>query len=352
MRVAVLGAGSWGTALGATLAAKGFSVAVWDIDESVLATIAECHENTRYLPGVALPVNLTTSPELPQVLRGARLVVIAVPSHVVRQVVERAKPLLCENVVFCSAAKGIEVETLMTMSEVLRDVLPARTHENLTFLSGPSFAAEVARGLPTAVTVAGTCEAVTRRVQEIFYTATFRPYTSLDVVGVEIGGCVKNVVAIAAGISDGLEMGANARAALITRGLAEISRLAVCRGADPLTLVGLSGLGDLMLTCSSTLSRNHTVGVELGRGKSLDDIQAALGQVAEGVLNSRSTRELALRHAVDMPISEAVYRVLYEGYSPSDAVVELMTRTPKPENGGYPASGEPQDPRSEALARS
>ncbi|MDQ1286786.1 MAG: glycerol-3-phosphate dehydrogenase [Actinomycetota bacterium] len=339
MRVAVLGAGSWGTALGATLASKGFPVRVWDIDREVLAAIADRHENARYLPGVALPPSLTASPDLAEALDGAELVVIVVPSHVVRTVVEQARPLLNDRVVFCSAAKGIEVETLMTMSEVLRDVLPEGMHQNLTFLSGPSFAAEVARGLPTAVTVAGTCETVTRRVQEAFHTTFFRPYTSTDVTGVEIGGCVKNVVAIAAGISDGLEMGANARAALITRGLAEISRLAVCRGADPLTLVGLSGLGDLMLTCSSTLSRNHTVGVELGRGRSLDDIKAALGQVAEGVLNSRSTRELALKHGVDMPISEAVYRVLYEGYSPAEAVPELMMRTPKPENGGYSRGG-------------
>lgn len=345
MRVAVLGAGSWGTALGATLATKGFPVTAWDIDREVLASIADRHENSRYLPGVMLPPSLTASPDLATALDGARLVVLAVPSHVIRHVAEQARPLLGEDVVCCSVAKGIEVETLMTMSEVLRDVLPGGLHENLTFLSGPSFAAEVARGLPTAVTVAGTSETVTQRVQDAFHTATFRPYTSTDVVGVEIGGCVKNVVAIAAGISDGLEMGANARAALITRGLAEISRLAVCRGADPLTLVGLSGLGDLMLTCSSTLSRNHTVGVELGRGRSLADIQAGLGQVAEGVLNSRSTRELALRHGVDMPISEAVYRVLYEGYSPAEAVVELMTRATKPENGGYG-----QELRSPAMA--
>jgi glycerol-3-phosphate dehydrogenase (NAD(P)+) len=271
-------------------------------------------------------------------LDGAELVIVVVPSQVVRAVAVQARPHLADGAILCSAAKGIELDTLMTMSEVLQDVLPPERHRNLAFLSGPSFASEVARGLPTAVTIAGVCEDVTRQVQDAFHTATFRPYTTTDVTGVEIAGCVKNVVAIAAGICDGLEIGANARAALITRGLAEISRLAVVRGADPLTLVGLAGLGDLILTCSSTLSRNHTVGVELGRGRSLEDIQAGLGQIAEGVLNSRSTRELALRHGVDMPISEAVYRVLYEGYSPSDAVVELMTRSTKPEKGGYPVA--------------
>jgi glycerol-3-phosphate dehydrogenase (NAD(P)+) len=337
MRAAVLGAGSWGTALGATLASKDVPVTLWDVDSQVVSSIADRGENTRYLPGVPLPASLTAMDDLEKALDEADLVVVAVPSQVVRLVAQQARPHLADGAVLCSAAKGIELDSLMTMSEVLQDVLPAERHDALTFLSGPSFAAEVARGLPTAVTIAGVSEPVVRRVQDAFHTATFRPYTSTDVVGVEIGGCVKNVVAIAAGICDGLGMGANARAALITRGLAEISRLAVVRGADPLTLVGLSGLGDLMLTCSSTLSRNHTVGVELGRGRSLADIQAAIGQVAEGVLNSRSTRELARRHGVDMPISEAVYRVIYEGYSPETAVVELMTRSTKPENGGYPA---------------
>lgn len=341
MRVAVLGAGSWGTALGATLAGKDFPVTLWDVDEAVITSVADHGENARYLPGVQLPPRLTASGDLATALDGAELVVIAVPSQVVRPVAEKARPHLADGVVLCLAAKGIELDTLMTMSEVLQDVLPAGLHENLTFLSGPSFAAEVARGLPTAVTIAGASQEVTCRVQDAFHTMTFRPYTSSDVVGVEIGGCVKNVVAIAAGICDGLEMGANARAALITRGLAEISRLAVQRGADPLTLVGLAGLGDLMLTCSSTLSRNHTVGVELGRGRALEDIQAGLGQVAEGVLNSVSTRQLARRHDVDMPISEAVYRVLHEGYAPSQAVTELMTRSTKPENGGYPARHDP-----------
>ena len=346
MRAAVLGAGSWGTALAATLASKGFPVTVWDLDVVVLTAIADRHENVRYLPGIELPPSLTASSDLGVALDGAELVVLAVPSHAVRSAAVLAAPWLAGQTangqtangqtVICSAAKGIELDTLMTMSEVLQDVLPVGLHDGLTFLSGPSFAKEVALGLPTAVTVAGTCEWATGRVQQAFHTVSFRPYTSSDGVGVELAGSVKNVVAIAAGIADGLGFGANARAALITRGLVEITRLAVCRGADPTTLVGLAGLGDLVLTCSSDLSRNRTVGLELGRGRKLAEIQAGLGQVAEGVLNSRSTRALAHRYGVDMPICEAVYRVLYEDYSPHQAVVELMTRQTKPEVQGHP----------------
>jgi glycerol-3-phosphate dehydrogenase (NAD(P)+) len=331
MRATVLGAGSWGTALGAILAAKGTAVTVWDVDVPMLEAIDGTHENPRYLPGIPLPETMRATPDVAEAMKGADLVVLAVPSHAMRPVVVRAREYLEPNPLMCSVAKGIEVDTLMTMSEVLEDVLPAELHPRLTFLSGPSFAKEVARGLPTAVTVAGRDEQASREVQDAFHSPSFRPYTTTDVVGVEIGGCVKNVVAIAAGISDGLGFGENSRAALITRGLAEIRRLAVRKGADPLTLGGLSGLGDLVLTCSSDLSRNRTVGFQLGLGKGLAEIQEALGQVAEGVLNARSTLAMARRYEVEMPISETVYRVLYEGYSPRQAVVDLMTRETKPE---------------------
>jgi glycerol-3-phosphate dehydrogenase (NAD(P)+) len=331
MRSAVLGVGSWGTALGATLASKGFPVTLWDKDVPVLEAIAQKHENTRYLPGVPLPPTLGATPDIARALEGAELVVFGVPSHAVRKVAIEAKRLLHAGVPVCSVAKGIEVDTLMTMSEVLEDVLPVQMHPYLTFLSGPSFAKEVARGLPTAVTIAGRWDRVTKVVQDAFHTKTFRPYTSTDVVGVEIGGCVKNVIAIAAGLSDGMGFGANARAALITRGLAEISRLAVRKGANPMTLGGLSGLGDLVLTCSSEQSRNHTVGFELGQGKKLEDIQKALGQVAEGVLNARSVHDISRKLSVEMPISEMVYRVLYENQPPRQAVADLMTREIKAE---------------------
>jgi glycerol-3-phosphate dehydrogenase (NAD(P)+) len=331
MRSTVLGAGSWGTALGAVLAAKGSPVVLWDKDVPVLETIAKTHENARYLPGVALPPSLGATPDIARALEGAELVVLAVPSHAMRAVAIEAKRHLHAGVPLCSVAKGIEVDTLMTMCEVLEDVLPVQMHPYLTFLSGPSFAKEVAKGLPTAVTIAGRWERISKIVADAFHGKSFRPYTSIDVTGVEIGGCVKNVVAIAAGFADGMGFGANARAALITRGLAEISRLAVRKGANPMTLSGLSGLGDLVLTCSSEQSRNHTVGFGLGQGKKLEDIQKEIGQVAEGVLNAKSVHALSRKLGVEMPISEMVYRVLYEGQAPRAAVVELMTREIKPE---------------------
>ncbi len=331
MRTTVLGAGSWGTALAALLAGKGHTVTAWDKDLEVLDQIGGQHRNERYLPGVGLPAQLHAAPEIARALEGAELVIVSVPSHSVRQVaIEMKRHVHAGTPVVC-VAKGIEQETLMTMSEVLEDVLPVPLHPYLAILSGPSFAREVAKGLPTAVTVAARWERIARQVQDAFHTRTFRPYTSGDVVGCEIGGCVKNVVAIAAGISDGCGFGANALAALITRGLAEIGRLAVRKGANPLTLSGLAGLGDLVLTCNSDLSRNRTVGRGLAAGKKLDEIQREIGQVAEGVRNARSTRDLAARLGVEMPITETVYRVVNEGLDPREAVTRLMMRETKAE---------------------
>ena len=331
MRCTVLGAGSWGTALASLLAGKGFAVTAWDKDTAVLEDIQKNHRNERYLPGVTFPTSLRATSDVAKALEGAELVVLAVPSHAVRPVAIEAKRHVHAGTPIVCVAKGIELETLMTMSEVLEDVLPVPLHPYLAVLSGPSFAKEVAKGLPTAVTVAARWERVAKQVQDAFHTKSFRPYTSGDVVGAEIGGCVKNVVAIAAGISDGFGFGANSLAALITRGLAEISRLAVRKGANPLTLSGLSGLGDLVLTCESDLSRNRTVGRGLAAGKDLETIQRELGQVAEGVRNAKSARALASRLSVEMPITEQVYRVLYEGLPPRDAVTAIMTRETKPE---------------------
>ena len=331
MRCTVLGAGSWGTALASLLAGKGYAVTAWDKDAPVLEDIAKKHRNERYLPGVSLPAALHASPDIAKALEGSELVVLAIPPHAVRQVAIEAKRLIHAGTPIVCVAKGIELESLMTMTEVLEDVLPVPLHPYLAVLSGPSFAKEVAKGLPTAVTVAARWERIAKLVQDAFHTKTFRPYTSGDVVGAEIGGCVKNVVAIAAGISDGFGFGANSLAALITRGLAEISRLAVRKGANPLTLSGLSGLGDLVLTCSSDLSRNRTVGRGLAAGKTAEAIQQELGQVAEGVRNAKSARELARRLQVEMPITEGVYRVLYEGVPPRDAVTAIMMRETKPE---------------------
>lgn len=317
MRVAVLGAGSWGTALGYALATKGYDVAMWDIDMPVLQSIT-AHENTRYLPGIILPSSMHGEPELKAALARAQLVVFAVPSQAMRSVGTQAAPLIRDKALLCSVTKGIEVDTLMTMSEVLQDVLPQRLHSRLTFLSGPSFAVEVAREFPTAVTIAGEDAEVTSQVQRAFHTPFLRPYVSDDVVGVEIAGCAKNVIAIACGAGDGLGYDANTRAATITRGLAEITRLAVARGANPLTLLGLAGVGDLVLTCSSVKSRNYRVGFGLGQGRRLDEVQAELGQVAEGVLNAKSVKALAERAGVEMPLCGMVYAVLYEGRDMAD----------------------------------
>ena len=331
MRSTVLGAGSWGTALASVLASKGYPVTLWGRDPAVLESVAKRHENPRYLPGVPLPPSLTATSSLGKALEGAELVVFGVPSAAIRQTGIEAKHHLHAGTALVSAAKGVEADTLMTMAEVLEDVLPVSMHPYLTYLGGPSFAREVVRQMPTVVTIAGRWERVTKAVQDAFHTRWFRPYTSTDVPGNEFGGVVKNVIAIAAGMSDGLGFGANARAALITRGLSEITRLAVRKGANPMTLAGLSGVGDLVLTCSSEMSRNRTVGFGLGKGKTLAEIQGELGQVAEGVLAARTVREMAHRVHVEMPITEVIYRVLYQGLAPKQAVIELMTRETRSE---------------------
>ena len=331
MRATVIGAGSWGTALGSVLASKGDDVTMWDIDEATLATINDAHENSRYLPGIPLPETLRAHADLGTAIEGSKLVVLAVPSQAMRQVAEQARDYVEPGTYLCSVTKGVEIDTLMMMSEVLEDVFPIAHHPYLAFLSGPSFAVEVAQRHPTAVTIAAQWNRVAKAVQEAFHTEFFRPYTSNDVVGVEIGGCTKNVVAIATGLADGIGFDANARAALVTRGLAEITRLGIAKGANPLTLSGLAGVGDLMLTCTSVKSRNYRVGYGLGQGKDLDEIQAELGQVAEGVLNAKSVRGLAAQVGVEMPISEAVHALLYEGMSAPDVLKALMGRDLKSE---------------------
>lgn len=324
--VAVLGAGAWGTALGKVLADKGNQVALWAHRPELAEHIERDRVNSRYLPGAELPSTLRATGDLEAALRGAELVVIVVPSHALRGVVREARRYIPEGALLCSATKGIENESLMLVSEMLLDELGEEVEPRLTYLSGPSFAKEVAAGLPTVVVIAGTSDRETETVQRAFATDRLRVYSSPDVVGVEVGGALKNVVAIAAGASDGLGFGHNARAGLITRGLAEIARIAMAKGANPLTVAGLSGMGDLVLTCTGDLSRNRTVGFEMGRGRTLDDVLATLGHVAEGVKTARSAYELGIMLKVEMPITTEVYRVLYEGKSPRQAVVDLMTR--------------------------
>ncbi|HEX4338272.1 MAG TPA: NAD(P)H-dependent glycerol-3-phosphate dehydrogenase [Polyangiaceae bacterium] len=330
-RIAVIGAGAWGTALGKVLADKGYPVRLWARHEAQAAAIAEARENTRYLPGVPLPASLTPTASLEEALRGADLVVLVVPSHALRETVAAAAPHLAPGAVLVNATKGIENDTLMIMAEVVADVLGPGTDQRFTVLTGPSFAREVAAQVPTNIVVASSNAALAVDVQRVFATDWLRVYSSDDPIGVEVGGALKNVIAIAAGACDGLGFGHNTRAALVTRGLAEVVRIAIAKGGNVLSIAGLAGLGDLVLTCTGDLSRNRTVGFELGRGKKLEEVLASLGHVAEGVKTAKSVHDLARRLDVDLPICNEVYRVLYEGKSPQRAVEDVLTRPLKRE---------------------
>jgi glycerol-3-phosphate dehydrogenase (NAD(P)+) len=330
--VALLGAGSWGTALAIHLGRLGHPVRLWTRDAAAATRLADAREHASAHPGVRFPDEITPTSDLRAALTDAGAAVLACPSHALRAVAEAARPHLRGDALIASTAKGIEQDTDCTMSVVLEQVLGAAHYDRISVLSGPSFAREVASGMPTAVTAGARTEAVAQQLQQLFNGPTFRVYTSTDVVGVEIGGAVKNVIAVAAGVSDGLGFGTNTRAALITRGLAEISRLAVQLGADRQTLYGLSGLGDLVLTCTGDLSRNRSVGLRLGRGETLSDILASMSEVAEGVRNTRAVHALAARVGVEMPITRQMFEMLYENKSPMQAVVDLMTRRLKRED--------------------
>lgn len=331
MRVTVLGSGSFGTALANILAVNADEVFVWGREPRVIAALNEKHQNVDYLPGIELSPRIRGTLSLEESLRGSELVVVAIPSQATRQVMSRACEFLPPNIPIVTVAKGIENDTLLTMTEVLEDALPEQFHPWLAVLSGPSFAKELALRMPTVVTVASNWEKVALRIQKILHTDTFRTYTSKDVVGVQMGGALKNVIAIATGMADGLGLGHNAQSAIITRGLAEIARIAVHRGANPLTLSGLSGMGDLVLTCTGELSRNRRVGLELGRGRPLGDILGDMNQVAEGVKTAKSARDLELKTGLELPICHQVFCIAYEGKNPKQAVMELMTRQPRSE---------------------
>ncbi len=330
-RIAVVGAGSWGTALASHMARKGVEVDLWVYEPEVAEEIRSRRENLTYLPDIHLPENIRPSNELEEVVAGQDVVLLVVPSHIMRGVLERLRPFLKPGAVLVSAAKGIENDSLMTMAQVMEDVLPAELAVHKACLSGPSFAREVGRGLPAAVTVACAERRVGQLLQHFFSSSSLRVYSSQDVVGVELGGALKNVFAIGAGISDGLELGTNARAALITRALAEMTRLGVKMGATPLTFMGLAGMGDLVLTCTGDLSRNRTVGLKLGHGLKLKNILAEMKMVAEGVKTTRSVHDLGRREEVDMPLTEQVYKVLYEEKDPKKALLDLMNRSLKDE---------------------
>jgi glycerol-3-phosphate dehydrogenase (NAD(P)+) len=329
--VTVLGAGSWGTAIAKGLAEQGHRVRLWARRPELALAIQGRRENTAYLPGLRLPDTLSATSDLEQALVGSQGVYVVVPSHGLREVVRDALPYLPEHGPIVTATKGIENTTLQWMTRVLHEVLPPALHPRICALGGPSFAKEVAQGMPSAVCLAAQEPDTAQLAQQQLASERFRVYTTEDVVGVEIGGALKNVMAIAAGAADGLGFGHNARAALITRGLAEMARLATHLGAHPLTLAGLSGLGDLVLTCTGDLSRNRRVGLELARGKSLTSVLGDMHMVAEGVRTAKSAYQLAQRENVDMPITTEVYLALYEGKPPSEAVGSLLGRTLRPE---------------------
>ncbi len=328
--VAVLGAGSWGTALAALLADNGHRVQLWARDPALIRNIAEDRENRRYLPGIALPDSIAPTAEMERALAGADAVVFAVPSGAMRAVAEQASPYLPPGTLLISAAKGLEEESGLRMSQVLTEALGSAVGP-VVALSGPNLALEMAREAPTAsVAASGDIEAA-RAVQRLFShqaTPTFRLYTSRDLIGVELGGAIKNVIAIGAGVSDGLGYGDNAKSALMTRGLTEAVRLGTAQGADPQTFMGLSGVGDLIATGASRLSRNYRVGYALGQGRTLPDILAELGQVAEGVPTTHVLCELARRSAVEVPLCTALYGLLFEGRTAPEVIRTLMLRPP------------------------
>lgn len=326
MRVAVLGAGSWGSALAKVLSDKGHEVGLWGRRTELTEAIRETRENSAFLPGVKFAPTLKATSVLAEALDRAEMVVVAVPTHGLREVLREAVGVIPKGVPMVSATKGIEQNTLEFVNEITASEV-SWSDKTFVALSGPSFAKEVALGHPTVVVAASRDLSVAEIVQSAFWTDDrFRVYLSDDVVGVELGGALKNVVAIAAGASDGLGFGHNARAALITRGLAEMARLAMKLGGDALTLAGLAGMGDLVLTCTGELSRNRHVGMELGKGRALSEILGEMRQVAEGVRTARSARELAQREGVPMPITEMVFQVLYHDKPLREAVHELMVR--------------------------
>ena len=334
MRIGVIGGGSWGTALARLLAYLDHDTFLWFHSPDVEREAAARRENVVYLPGFPFPDRLRTTTALEEAVRGSGLLVAVCPSHVMREVMAQAAPHVEPDVLVASASKGIEGQTLKRMTEVLVDVLGQGHSGRVGTLSGPSFAREVAAGMPTAVTVAAPDAHAAEGMQRLFSGPTFRVYRSTDVVGVELGGAAKNVIAIAAGVSDGLGFGSSTRAALITRGVAEVARLVAKLGGDPRTASGLSGVGDLVLTCTGDLSRNRTVGLRLGRGETLANILADMKMVAEGIINSQTVSALAHRAGVEMPITEQVRLLLHEGKPPYQVVGDLLSRQMKPEFWG------------------
>jgi len=333
--VGILGAGGWGTALAILLNSKGYEVCLWEYRPEAAQRLASTRENLEFLPGVKIPPQIEISSDFHWVASGRDIVITAVPSHVLRSVGERLKDVDLRETIIVNVAKGIENQTLMRMSEVLLDTIPELDESRLAVLSGPSHAEEVSRNIPTVVVSASTDIETARKVQHIFMTPNFRVYVNTDVIGVELGGALKNIIAIAAGICDGVGFGDNTKAALLTRGLVEITRLGTAMGANPATFAGLSGMGDLIVTCMSQYSRNRYVGEQIGKGRTLEEVLKGMVMVAEGVRTTKSAYQLAQKYQVEMPITEQVYQVLFQNKNPRVAVSELMCRDAKAESWGF-----------------
>ncbi len=333
-RIGVVGAGSWGTALAKLLADKGYVLDLWVFEQEVREQIETDRENKVFLPNIKLPDNIIPSNDLEGVVKEKDLVLVVVPSHCTRDIAGQMADFISPDTIVVTASKGIENKTHMTMTQILSEKIDFLPKENFAVLSGPSFAKEVANKVPTVVAAASTDREVAEYVQKIFSCPTFRVYVNDDPIGTQIGGAMKNVLAIAAGICDGMKMGLNPRAALITRGLTEMNRLGTKLGADPLTLSGLAGVGDLLLTCTGDLSRNYTVGKQIGEGKKLDEIISEMRMVAEGVKTTRSVYNLSRKLGVDLPICNEVYAVLFENLSVEETIERLMNRSLKHELDG------------------
>ncbi|MHB8170549.1 MAG: NAD(P)H-dependent glycerol-3-phosphate dehydrogenase [Thermincolia bacterium] len=324
MSVSVIGAGSWGTALGVLLAKKGIEVKLWSRRSEQAGEINVTRENLRYLPGVVIPAGITATADIEEALAGTTAVVLGVPSHGLREMVRAIAPLMGDSRLIVNTAKGLEEGSFLRLSQVIEEELGEKYR--VVALSGPSHAEEVARDIPTAIVVAGRSRQAAEEAQDLFMTPKFRVYTNPDLAGVELGGALKNVIALCCGISDGLGFGDNTKAALMTRGLAEIARLGVDMGAQALTFAGLAGVGDLIVTCTSMHSRNRRAGIEIGKGKTVEEAMNSVQMVVEGVRTTRAAWGLAQSQGVEMPIIEQAYRVLFEGANPKETVVKLMTR--------------------------
>lgn len=348
-RITIIGTGTWGTTLAIVLARRGLPTTLWARTEGEAQRLQRDGENQVYLPGVPFPPSLRLLSSLEEALEGCRLLLVVVPAQRVRENARRLRPYLGPNTIIGSAAKGLEVGTAQRMSEVLAEELGPAWAAQICVLSGPSLAQEIAQGLPASIVAASQDEAIAQEVQAHLMMPTLRVYTHTDVVGVELGGALKNIISLGAGIADGLGYGDNAKAAFMTRGLTEITRLGVAMGANPLTFSGLAGLGDLVATCASRLSRNRFVGEQLGRGRTLAEVQAGMVSVAEGVPTTAAARQLAQRYGVEMPITEQMYQVLFAGKPPREAVAELMGRAGKHELEGITLKLPASRPKAQGL---